>query len=275
LVRNAERVRDQRRRIPNEQTFGGPVSFTVAVARVIVLGVLIATGAVIALLVTTKRPLTRERPRSSVALHPRETVGVGVAAETSDPRPRNHERDTCRARRYETTAARDTNQPPGQSVRVGTWTRRRSPNASVMFFRRCLVGAVAVILSTGCMSDARQHASASRSSDISASTAKRIAERLAVSDARGDPVLARPSDVRSMDFQDALTTIGSGADYSLGSSAPVWLVHVHANVAMRKQPPPRPPWAATTTTPQKASTSPPNYFVIVDAATGRVVVENY
>jgi hypothetical protein len=144
-----------------------------------------------------------------------------------------------------------------------------------MFFRWCLVGAVAVGLSAGCTSDARQHASASGSSDISASTAKRIAERLAVRDAKGDPVLSRPSDARSMTFERAERAIGSGEDYSLGSAAPVWLVHVHANIAVGRQPPPRPPWASTTTTPTTASTSPPNYFVIVDAATGRVVVENY
>jgi hypothetical protein len=144
-----------------------------------------------------------------------------------------------------------------------------------MFFRWCLVVAVAVISSTGCASNASQHGSPSGSIGIGASTAKRIAERLAVRDARGDPVLSRLSDAQSTTFARAQRAIGSGVDYSLDSSAEVWLVHVYANVAMGMQPPPRPPWAATTTTPVTASASPPNYFVIVDAVTGRVVVENY
>ena len=145
----------------------------------------------------------------------------------------------------------------------------------MIHFRWCLAIALVSVVSAGCTSQATQHASAPRSGDLGASSAKRVAESLAVRDARGDPVLTRPSDVQSMSFQDALTTIGSSPDYSLGGSAPVWLVHVYADVAGRKEPPPRPPWATTATTQVTATASRPNYFVIVDAASGRIVVENY
>jgi hypothetical protein len=141
--------------------------------------------------------------------------------------------------------------------------------------RWCLAAAVAVILSAGCASVARQPASRSRGIDIGGTAATRIAEQLAIQDSHGDPVLTRPSDARSMALDQAERAIGSSEDFSLGASAPVWLVHVYADVAGRRGSPPRPPWAPTTTTPVTRSTVPPNYFVIIDAATGRVVVENY
>jgi hypothetical protein len=134
--------------------------------------------------------------------------------------------------------------------------------------------AVAVVLSAGCGSVAVQSASSSRSLDIGESAAVRIAEGLAVEDSKGDPVLSRPSEARSMTFAQAERTLGSGEDFSLGDSAPVWLVHVYGDFNGKEGPPPRPPWAPTTPA-TTASTSPPSYFVVIDAATGRVAIENY
>jgi hypothetical protein len=141
--------------------------------------------------------------------------------------------------------------------------------------RWCLVTAVAVVLSAGCGSVAAQSASSSAGSiDIGETAALRIAEALAVPDSKGDPVLSRPSDARSMTFEQAEHAIGSGEDFSLGDSAPVWLVHVYGDFNGKEGPPPRPPWAPTTPA-TTASTSPPSYFVVIDAATGRVAIENY
>jgi hypothetical protein len=141
--------------------------------------------------------------------------------------------------------------------------------------RGCLVTAVAVVLSAGCGSVAVQSASSSaRGIDIGETAALRIAEGLAVQDSKGDPVLSRPSDARSMTFVQAERALGPDEDFSLGDSAPVWLVHVYGDLNGKDEPPPRPPWAPTTP-PTTASTSPPSYFVIVDAATGRVAIENY
>jgi hypothetical protein len=157
----------------------------------------------------------------------------------------------------------------------GSRSPPRSSNPGVMFLRGCLVVAVSVALLTGCASHATRRASSSRSIDIGASAAMRIAEDLALRDTKGDPVLSRPSAARLMTFEQAERAIGSGVDYSLGGSAAVWLVHVYANFGSPHGSPPRPPWAPTTTTPQTTPTPQPSYFVIIDAATGRVVVENY
>jgi hypothetical protein len=110
---------------------------------------------------------------------------------------------------------------------------------------------------------------------MTASAAKRIAEGLAVRDEHRVPVLIRPSDARSMTFERAQRAIGSGVDYSLSGSAPVWLVHVYANIGGAMEPPPDLFAQPTTSTPVATAASTPNYYAIVDAASGRIVVENY
>jgi hypothetical protein len=83
-----------------------------------------------------------------------------------------------------------------------------------------------------------------------------------------------------MSFQAALTAIGSSADYSHALSAPLWLVHVYARFAGgRLVPPPTRATAdlggKTTSATSLTTPPPPNYFVIIDAVTGQVIVENY
>jgi len=81
-----------------------------------------------------------------------------------------------------------------------------------------------------------------------------------------------------MTFQAALTAIGSSEDSSHAPSAPVWLVHVYGTFGVRMGQPPRLPGGPTTSTSSATATTPGpprSYFVIIEAITGEVAVDNY
>ena len=113
--------------------------------------------------------------------------------------------------------------------------------------------------------------------NIGSAKATRIAESLAATDARGKPLLSQPTIARGMTFQAAPTAIGSSEDYAHAPSAPVWLVHVYGTFGVPMGRPPRilGTTAPTTSAPLTTSPSRRSYFVIIDAITGEVAVENY
>jgi hypothetical protein len=141
---------------------------------------------------------------------------------------------------------------------------------------------VCVVAAAGCgstsaatMATTPVQSTLSTSGDIGAARAIAIAEA-----SGGNPRVSRPSDAQAMSFQAALDAIGSSPDYSHAPTAPVWLVHVYGAFADRRSlPAPRDLGATTTSAPPATSTTVVltswNYFVIIDAITAQVIVENY